>query len=298
MTVRPFILGAAASFLLISSHAVAQNSAPKDKLDLRFENGIVAVVEDQAITVEEVRRELIPLLSKVMFRRTKEEVFQDLPDEQHEFLPFTIDYELYAKELADLKKWYEIHKNVSDDELDQKIAQFESLSYSKKRPQIIEWVNDYLESGKKLVIFTWHRVASEDLARVFKKNAVLVYGGTDPSKREALIDQFNTDPKTQIFIGQITSCSEAISLYAADTVLYAELPDTPKALQQSSERIWLPTIKRDKMFYYYAVAAKTLDEKRIETLRERAKLLGILYGDNPNASKVFENKIRITLDNL
>ena len=148
------------------------------------------------------------------------------------------------------------------------------------------------------MIFTWHRVASEDLYHVFKKKAVLIYGNTDPSKREAIIDQFNTDPNTQIFIGQITSCSEAISLYGADTVLYAELPDTPKALQQSSERIWLPSIKRDKMFYYYAVAAKTLDEKRIETLRDRAKLLGILYGDDPKASKVFENKIRTALDNL
>ena len=242
--------------------------------------------------------ELIPLLSRVMFRRTKDEVFSDLPDEQHEMLPFTIDYSLYEKELAQLTAWYQAHKDVSDEVLDKKIAQFESFSYSRKRSQIIDWISDYLTSNDKLVVYTWHQVASEDIYRAFKDTAVLVYGGTDPAKRQELINDFNTNPKTKLFVGQIKACSEAISLYAADTVLYAELPETPSALQQSSERIWLPTIKRDKVFYYYAIAANTIDEKRVEVLRERAKILGILYGDSAKTTTVFANKIRSALDKI
>ena len=39
MTVRPFILGVSTSLLLMASHVMAENSASKDKLDLRYENG-------------------------------------------------------------------------------------------------------------------------------------------------------------------------------------------------------------------------------------------------------------------
>ncbi len=46
MIVRPTLLGAAAALLLFTGQAVAEDAKPKDNLDLRYENGIVAVVED------------------------------------------------------------------------------------------------------------------------------------------------------------------------------------------------------------------------------------------------------------
>ena len=119
MTVRPFIIGAVATLLMIVSHAVAQESAPKDKLDLRYENGIVAVVEDQAITVEEVRRELMPLLGELQRQyKTEEEYNKAVESLQGEIIQNLIDRVLIIKEFRKDEKnkipGYYVDQEISD----------------------------------------------------------------------------------------------------------------------------------------------------------------------------------------
>jgi len=119
MIVRPFILGAAATLLLIASHAVAQEPAAKDKLDLRYENGIVAVVEDQAITVEEVRRELVPLLAELQRQHKSEAEYNKAVESlQGEIIQNLIDRVLIVKEFRKDEKnqipGYYIDQEISD----------------------------------------------------------------------------------------------------------------------------------------------------------------------------------------
>jgi len=119
MIVRPFILGAAATLLLIASHAVAQEPAAKDKLDLRYENGIVAVVEDQAITVEEVRRELVPLLAELQRQHKSEAEYNKAVESlQGEIIQNLIDRVLIIKEFRKDEKnkipGYYIDQEISD----------------------------------------------------------------------------------------------------------------------------------------------------------------------------------------
>ena len=88
-----------------------------------------------------------------------------------------VDTKLYEKELAALKK--EIAEgDLTEEEVSDKIAMFESLSYTQKRATIIEWVKDFTATGEKIALFFWHRNVGEDLHKVFKKNSVMIYGGT------------------------------------------------------------------------------------------------------------------------
>jgi len=91
------------------------------------------------------------------------------------------------------------------------------------------------------------------------------------------------------------ACGEAISLYGASTVFYVEPPLTPAMLQQTKERIWLPSMKREAQWYYWAVAEGTVDGERIDSLRERAKILSRLYGDKDTEGVVFDNPLRKVL---
>ena len=56
--------GPLAFTLLLSASRIAGSAqpaaAPSDNLNLRFADGIVAIVEDKIITVEDVRREVTP----------------------------------------------------------------------------------------------------------------------------------------------------------------------------------------------------------------------------------------------
>lgn len=117
MIVRPFFCSAVAALFLFAGPARAEDPKPKDNLDLRYENGIVAVVEERAITVEEVRRELGPLIGELQRQYKNEaeyakalealqaDVIQNLidrvliikefrKDEKHKIPPYYIDNEI------------------------------------------------------------------------------------------------------------------------------------------------------------------------------------------------------------
>jgi peptidyl-prolyl cis-trans isomerase SurA len=98
MTVRIFHPGRILPFLAIAVGAAAQE-APKDNLDTRYENGIVAVAEDRVITVEEVRRELAPLLDEVeRGSKTQQEFDERLEALQGDIVQNLIDRVLIVKE--------------------------------------------------------------------------------------------------------------------------------------------------------------------------------------------------------
>lgn len=231
-------------------------------------------------------QELFPILDKWVFRRTKQDIWEDLPEEQHQMIPVPVDKELYEREINTLKRELR-NAHLSDDEVEERLAKFQSLSFSSKQNAIFTFIQEYLETGNKLVVFAWHRVAMEALHAKFKKHSVMVYGGTNPKDRASFIKQFNEDPNTTLAILQIKSCAEAITL-KADTIAYAELSPTPGLLQQSAERIWQAETGQTKLFYYYFIAEDTVDAKRVVSLRNRAKLLsqvldkkdGVLFGES------------------
>jgi peptidyl-prolyl cis-trans isomerase SurA len=97
MTVRIFDLGRLLPFALVVG--AAAQVTPKDNLDARFENGIVAIAEDRVITVEEVRRELAPLMPEVERRaRNQEEFNEQLEALQSDIVQNLIDRVLIVKE--------------------------------------------------------------------------------------------------------------------------------------------------------------------------------------------------------
>ncbi|HEY5551307.1 MAG TPA: peptidylprolyl isomerase [Opitutaceae bacterium] len=98
MTVRPLNLARLLPFVALAVGAAAQE-APKDNLDARFENGIVAIAEDRVITVEEVRREMAPLMAQVeQGARTQQEFNERLEALQGDIVQNLIDRVLIVKE--------------------------------------------------------------------------------------------------------------------------------------------------------------------------------------------------------
>jgi len=98
MTVRLSRLGCLLAALASAVGAAAQQ-APKDNLDLRFENGIVAIAEDRVITVEEVRREIAPLLPEVQRAARNEQEFNErLEALQGDIVQNLVDRVLIVKE--------------------------------------------------------------------------------------------------------------------------------------------------------------------------------------------------------
>jgi peptidyl-prolyl cis-trans isomerase SurA len=98
MTVPTLNLARLLPFFAIAVGAAAQVNQ-RDNLDARFENGIVAIAEDRVITVEEVRRELAPLMDEVSRRaKNPEEFNEQLEALQSDIVQNLIDRVLIVKE--------------------------------------------------------------------------------------------------------------------------------------------------------------------------------------------------------
>ena len=91
---------------------------PDDNLNLRFANGIVAIAEDKIITVDDVRREITPLIPQLQREAQSEQEFnQKLEALQDNAIQNLIDRVLIIKDFQKDDK-----RHVPDSFVDNQIA--------------------------------------------------------------------------------------------------------------------------------------------------------------------------------
>ena len=106
-------------------------------------------------------------------------------------------------------------------------------------------IEDYvIGSGKKLVIFARFiaevKALQEMAAKILqreKKKVVCIYGAIKKEDRGNIVKQFQEDPDTVVFIGQIDTAGTGITLTAADTCVYYSKNFNYAAYEQSLSRI-------------------------------------------------------------
>ena len=63
---------------LLATSGLAQTAPSDDNLNLRFANGIAAIAEDKIITVDDVRREVTPLIPQLQRDARNEQEFNQM----------------------------------------------------------------------------------------------------------------------------------------------------------------------------------------------------------------------------
>lgn len=85
--------------LALSAPLFAQSAPTEDNLNLRFANGIAAIAEGKVITVEDIRREIAPLVQQLQREARNEQEFnQKLEALQDDVIQNLIDRVLIVKE--------------------------------------------------------------------------------------------------------------------------------------------------------------------------------------------------------
>jgi peptidyl-prolyl cis-trans isomerase SurA len=96
---RPATLASALLFGAALSASAQQAAATQDNLNLRYANGIVAIAEEKIITVDDVRREIGPLIPEIQKTSRNEQEFNEkLEDLQETVIQNLIDRVLIVKE--------------------------------------------------------------------------------------------------------------------------------------------------------------------------------------------------------
>jgi hypothetical protein len=119
----------------------------------------------------------------------------------------------------------------------EQLIRFEALkqlAYAAKREQMFAWIDEFLESGKKLVVFGWHVEVVKEIAA--KYNAPTIMGGQDRDAIEAGKERFQTDPECRVIVCNIKAGGVGHTLTAASDVAFVEFGWNPSDMDQAADR--------------------------------------------------------------
>lgn len=143
-------------------------------------------------------------------------------------------------------------------------------------------LEDYvIDAGKKLVIFCRFRPEINLIANLLAKNGirfVSIYGDIDIKDRGAIVDNFQKNPETQVFLAQIDTAGLGITLTAADTCVYYSVNFNYAAYSQSLSRIHRIG-QRNTCTYIHLVVEHSIDETILKALAKKEDLAKTVVDD-------------------
>lgn len=107
-----------------------------------------------------------------------------------------------------------------------------------KARAVVDVVAEGLQNGvDKIVLFFWHTDAGRILRDGLKQFGVVGIDGSTPAdKRQQAVEDFQRG-SARVFVGQIQAAGEAITLTAANQLIFVEISFTPKDMAQAVRRI-------------------------------------------------------------
>jgi len=226
------------------------------------------------------------LVARVMLGRTKAEVMPELPERRNVELPLECaDLTEYREAERNLLQWLAqtrgtaAAKRAGRAERMVRVNYLKQLAAQAKLPHLFAWIDDFLESDQKLVVFAYHQAIQRALCARYPNAARLVGMESSAAARQANIDLFQENPACRLFIGSLEAAGTSINLTAASNVLFAELGWTPAAHQQATDRLHRIG-QRNAVTAYYALAEGTIDYRIMRLLiRKYGTISTITQGD-------------------
>ena len=220
------------------------------------------------------------LTNSIMVRRLKKDVLKDLPPKTRTVLPVEINLSDYKKAeqdflsyVARLRGATAAEKRDSRAEGLAKVERLKQAAAVGKIGEAIDWIQDYLESGRKLVVFAIHKFILDILEKKFKKICVRVDGSTAQSQRQVCVDAFQSNDDIKLFLGNIKAAGVGLTLTAASDTLTLELGWTPGTHDQAEDRVHRIGQEADSVNAYYLIAKDTIEEDIAELLDAKRDVL-------------------------
>lgn len=188
--------------------------------------------------------ELKAILNKIMLRRKAEQVLTDLPPMMWQSVTITADHVL--SDIAELEADPAVNclrEAITADGVIEgasvalaSLRRATGLAKAKLAARII--ADELADNAyEKVVVFAQHLDVIKILVDTLSEYGVsCITGNTTTTMRQTSIDQFQTNPAVRVFIGQLQACSTAITLHAANQVVFVEQSWTPSDNAQAAKR--------------------------------------------------------------
>lgn len=158
------------------------------------------------------------------------------------------------------------------------------IADGKEKPELVskgklnaleEIIDDYvIDAGKKLVIFARFRPEIDLIGQMLEKKKIrygAIYGDVKLESRGDIVKDFQTNPKTMVFLAQIDTAGLGITLTAADTCVYYSVNFNYAAYSQSLARIHRIG-QKNTCTYIHLITEGTVDETILKALAKKEDL--------------------------
>jgi SWI/SNF-related matrix-associated actin-dependent regulator 1 of chromatin subfamily A len=226
--------------------------------------------------------ELANKTKNILLRRLKTDAI-DMPDKIVTPMYHQLDrqgwkmYEKLWEEYVEQKKLLGKRTNESQKDLVELILlrQFiakEAIQYT------IEMVENAIEMGRKVIVFTSFSEELEIIANHFGKIAVTHNGPMSATKKQHSVDQFQNNPKIKVFIGNIKSAGVGITLTEATVVIFNSFDWVPGNNEQAEDRAYRIGQNND-VNVYYQLFEDTISTRMWEMLRNKKDVISTIMGE-------------------
>jgi hypothetical protein len=145
-------------------------------------------------------------------------------------------------------------------------------------PYTIEMVENAIDMGRKVIVFTNFNEEQEILANHFGKIAVRHNGLMTTTQKQKSVDAFQNNSKTKIFIGNQKSAGVAITLTEATVVIFNSYDWVTGNNEQSEDRAFRIGQKND-VNVYYQLFIDTISTRMWDVLKNKKEVIDIILNE-------------------
>lgn len=219
------------------------------------------------------------------YSREKKDVLKQLPDKVRTVVKCDITTRTeYRAAMADLEGYLVRYRHATDEQVQRsmrgevmvRIGVLKNIAAWGKLAAVQEHVSDIIDSGEKIILFVNLKEVASALKTVFPGSATIL-GEDTAEEREEAVRRFQEDPGTRVIICSIKAAGVGLTLTAAHTVGFVELPWHGADCEQCEDRAHRIG-QKDSVECVYYLGKDTIDEWIYEVIREKMDMAGKITG--------------------
>jgi SWI/SNF-related matrix-associated actin-dependent regulator 1 of chromatin subfamily A len=224
--------------------------------------------------------ELRERTSTHILRRLKEEVL-DLPEKIITPVYLRLKSKDYEDLMGDYFNWYDQNPEESSSLTVQfsKLMKVRKVIAQEKINNTIELAENIIEQGKKVIIFTNFTDTLNIIYNHFGKSAVYLDGSCSKFHRQNAVDEFQTNDKIKVFVGNLKAAGVGITLTSAEAVIMNDLSFVPAEHAQAEDRSHRIG-QKNSTSVYYPLFENTIEGAIYDILNRKKKIISTVMGDD------------------
>jgi SWI/SNF-related matrix-associated actin-dependent regulator 1 of chromatin subfamily A len=236
--------------------------------------------------------ELRDRTQSTILRRLKENVL-DLPEKIITPVFLKLKSKNYEEIMGEYYDWYDKNPDESKSLTVQfsKLTKVRQVIAYEKITQTIELAENIIEQEKKVIVFCNFTDSLNKIVEHFGKSAVKVDGSCSKEQRQFAVDEFQTNPKIKIFVGNIKAAGVGITLTAAEVVIFNDLSFLPSDHAQAEDRSYRYG-QKNNVLVYYPIYENTIEAIIYDIVNEKKKVIATVMGDNTNPTDAAEEILK------